>query len=482
MQPTGSTPVAAEAMDMVGRWKRVGLGGAVVLALGIASGRVMQQPAWPDRFAAEAVSPRPPAVAASAPLSASPSVPPAAPTPQFVSREPGAAVHAATLLPLADGRLRAAWFSGSREGAADVEIRTAVYDPTAAVWSAEETALTRSGTARDLARSVKKLGNPVLARAPGGHLHLYVVTVSLGGWAGSSITRWESRDEGRTWARPRRLVSSPFLNLGTLVKGKPVAYPDGGVGLPVYHELITKYPEWLRLDAAGTVLDRIRLPASERSLQPVLLVHDATRAELMMRHAADGTPARITRARTLDAGRSWSPVEATPLPNPNAAVVGIVTTRGDRLLVFNDSETDRGNLTLAVAAPTADGEASNWQRLARLEGESSRLEDASAIEPDYLRRLADAARATVPANASPPGFDPDAVAAAAARQLCYADPAAAPARQRCNFEYSYPSLVEAAPGDFHLVYTWHRTRIKHLRFHRGWIDAQRALSASAPPR
>jgi len=36
---------------------------------------------------------------------------------QFVSSAPGQAVHAASLVELRDGRLRAVWFSGSREGA-----------------------------------------------------------------------------------------------------------------------------------------------------------------------------------------------------------------------------------------------------------------------------------------------------------------------------------------------------------------------------
>jgi len=44
--------------------------------------------------------------------------------------ETGAAsVHAASLIALKDGAIRAFWFAGSREGAADVVINSAVFDP-----------------------------------------------------------------------------------------------------------------------------------------------------------------------------------------------------------------------------------------------------------------------------------------------------------------------------------------------------------------
>jgi predicted neuraminidase len=37
-------------------------------------------------------------------------------------------------------------------------------------------------------------------------------------------------------------------------------------------------------------------------------------------------------------------------------------------------------------------------------------------------------------------------------------------------EYSYPFLVEDRAGGIHLTYTWHRERIKHLRFNLAWLD------------
>ncbi|MGH8848996.1 MAG: exo-alpha-sialidase, partial [Polaromonas sp.] len=81
---------------------------------------------------------------------------------QFVSAAPGQAVHAASIVELRDGRLRAVWFSGSREGAGDVAIRTAVMDATSLRWSEESTLFERQKIQQGLWRYVKKLGNPVI--------------------------------------------------------------------------------------------------------------------------------------------------------------------------------------------------------------------------------------------------------------------------------------------------------------------------------
>lgn len=462
--------------------RRLALLGVVLLAASPALWRLTQDAAAPLAFAGpaphvsaagEARRGDPPPLPKPEPEDAS--IRP--PTVRSASGQPGAAVHAASVVLLSDGRLRAAWFSGSREGAADVSIRTATFDPVQGQWSAESDALTRPALALATARYIKKLGNPVLARAPDGRLHLYVVAVSLGGWAGSSITRLVSDDEGRSWHSPRRLVTSPFLNLSTLVKGVPVAYADGRVGLPVYHELVERFPEWLVLDPQGRVLSRTRLPQSIRNLQPVVRVLDAQQAEMLMRHASDGTPPRIMRSRTRDAGRHWSAPEATGLPNPNAAVSVLARRGGDSLMVFNDAEAGRGNLSLAWA-PAPSGEAPlAWRRLARLDGEPSDVPPGVAREA--WQRALTAAAVGVPvrlqASATPsaqptPAEAAQAIVDTAARQLCFATPSG----EVCNREYSYPSLVESPDGAVHVLYTWHRARIQHLRLDPAWLDARQA--------
>src|SRR3989338_680583 len=86
----------------------------------------------------------------------------------FVSNQHSIHTHAASLVELNDGRIRAFWFAGSDEGARDVEIRSAVFDPKKNRWGEESSVANREATQRGLLRYVKKLGNPVAQRAADG--------------------------------------------------------------------------------------------------------------------------------------------------------------------------------------------------------------------------------------------------------------------------------------------------------------------------
>ena len=96
-----------------------------------------------------------------------------------------ASVHAASLISLKDGAIRAFWFAGSREGASDVVINSAIYDSKSGAWSAPTVVMDRLAAEKGLSRYIAKLGNPVPSRTADGRLQLFFVTVSIGGWAGS---------------------------------------------------------------------------------------------------------------------------------------------------------------------------------------------------------------------------------------------------------------------------------------------------------
>ena len=382
---------------------------------------------------------------------------------RFVSSEHGQAVHAASLAELGDGRLRAVWFSGSREGAGDVAIKTAVFDPINLRWSDEATLFDRTLVQQDLQRYVKKIGNPVIARMLDGSLMLWMVNVSIGGWAGSSISWTRSTDDGVSWSGLRRLVTSPFLNISTLVKGTPFFYQDGQIGLPVYHEFITKSAEMLRIDAQGQVIDKIRIPASQTSLQPVVFVNDTMRAQIYMR---SGRSTAVMASETIDAGATWSPTRATSWPNPDSALAGVVTAAGEQWLAFNPNSKNRQTLALLKT-----GRGGSFESAVPLTVESPFGAETPLSVSNYERLLADelvaqgASQAQVRADVD-----------SAKRQLCGAD--------SCSQEFSYPYLLQSRDGYLHLVYTWHRSRIKHVRLDPGQVfqlDAPLPESRRAAP-
>jgi predicted neuraminidase len=320
---------------------------------------------------------------------------------RIVSSDFPPSVHSATAVELSDGRIRAFWYGGSREGAKDVAIYSALFDSSSGEWSPQEVVTTREATARDLARYVKKLGNPV-AFHDRRRLWLFYVSVSLGGWSGSAVNFRISEDEGATWSAARRLTTSPFLNVGTLVRGPAVRFEDGSIGLPVYHELLGKFGELLRISAEGEVLDKIRLSHGRSSLQPVIVPLSPDHAVGFLR-SSGSSPKRVLATVTEDGGRTWSDPAPTQLPNPDAAVGALRTSVGEILLAFNDSEQDRSTLKLAVSR---DG------------GKTFDL--VHAVSP--------------------------------------------PASEGPTQELAYPWLLETKDGSLHLLYSWNRERIVHVRY------------------
>ena len=380
----------------------------------------------------------------------------------FASSKLFVQVHAASSIELKDGRIRAFWFSGSREGAKDVAIHSAVFDPVNALWGGEEVVATREQTQHALHRYVGKLGNPVVGRAADGTLRMFYVTVSLGGWAGSSITTMISRDEGATWSEPRRLVTSPFLNISTLVKGAPFLYSDGTMGLPVYHEFISKFGELLRVAPDGTVLDKQRFaPGGQGTLQPVVLIQNAQTAQVLMRYSGAAVPHHVVTVSTQDAGQHWSSPAKSALLNPDAAVTGLTLADGRMLAVLNDQELGRETLSLMLST---DG-GNTWRVVQQLENQL--IASTQTDEDHYLSQVRKLIRQS------------DAATAEHLAQYVESTKRTVCKEGKCRYEFSYPYLIRTQRGDFHLVYTWNRTFIKHLWFNQAWLAQRLEKSAHA---
>lgn len=253
--------------------------------------------------------------------------------------------HAATLTQLPDGRIAAAWFAGSREGAADVAIWFSTRNKDG--WTKPLAIANRESTAGGTFAHVRKVGNPTLY-SEGNWLHLWYVSVGIGGWAGSSINHSVSTDGGQSWFKPSKLQTSPFANISTLVRSPPIPLADGGLGLPVYHEFIAKYGEWLRLSPSGQIIDKQRMPHDIRTLQPAIAVLDAQHALALLRDAGPG-PGRVQVSSTADGGQSWQAGAALNVPNPNSSVA-LLRLKSGRLLLAGNPPDGREALLLWLSA------------------------------------------------------------------------------------------------------------------------------------
>ena len=321
----------------------------------------------------------------------------------WVSNNETNEAHSASIA-ITDGKPVAVWYGGTEEGHRDVAIFSSSFDRK---WSSPLVIADRYSTEQALGRYIRKVGNPNLYSWPDGRLGLYYVSVSIGGWAASSINYMESIDQGVQWTSPIRLVTSPFLNISTLVRTKGLPLSDGGVQLPVYHEFLGKFSETLTLSSDLTVMDKVRISRGKYSLQPAITNLDESSAIGLLRYSGD-PPGRVLSVFSEDSGAHWSTPVRTELPNPDSAVSIINLENGYLLLALNDLEDGRHRLSLAM------GSADEWTIVKVLEEET-----ATNLDHEY--------------------------------------------------EYSYPSMTIDPDGFIHLVYTWNQKRIKHLRFNREWL-------------
>jgi len=369
----------------------------------------------------------------------------------FASSDIDDYVHSPSIAPLSNGDLMAVWFSGSREGAKDVQIRLARYLAATQEWSNEIALATREQTTVGVNRYIRKLGNPVLAAAPNGRLWLFYVSVSVGGWAGSAINVMTSDDQGVSWTQPRRLITSPFFNISTLVRSAPVFHADGSIGLPVYHEFLGKFAEYLYLDADGRVLDKFRISKGRYTLQPSVVPISESSAVALLRYA--GTlPGKVLVSRTDDAGRTWSEPRPLSAWNPNSSLAATRTPDNQLLVALNDLQMGRFRLSLFEV----DSGLSDWRPLIELE-QAPNADGAPMSHANFLEAVKNKLL-SVNDSRHPSLLD---------KLIQHLDSDKCKAKG-CEFEFEYPYFVRAPDGRFHLVYAWNNNLIKHVTFNNAW--------------
>ncbi|MEX0585835.1 MAG: sialidase family protein [Pirellulales bacterium] len=296
--------------------------------------------------------------------------------------------HASTIVSTKDG-LVAAWFGGTEEGSRDVNIWVSRHDGKS--WS--PVAEAARGDEPDGRRY--PCWNPVLFEPKEGPLLLfYKVGPSPSRWWGVKRT---SSDGGKSWSAPERL---PDGILGP-VKNKPVQLADGtllsgssteNAGWRVHMERSTDGGKtWNHI---GPLNDGREFAA----IQPTVLPWAADKIQILCRSRQE----KVVESWSTDGGKTFSPLKATSLPNPNAGLDAVHLADGRALLVYNHTvraasarPRDREMLNVAVSRDGRD-----WQAALTLENQSG--------------------------------------------------------------EYSYPAVIQSPDGLVHITYTYDRKRIKHV--------------------
>lgn len=313
--------------------------------------------------------------------------------------------HASTLAETPSG-LVAAWFGGSHERNPDVGIWVSHLEN--GKWSRPF----------EVVNGVQSMNlrypcwNPVLIQPPDGPLMLfYKVGPNPREWWGMLTT---SEDGGKSWAWPRKL--GEHFAVGHLlgpVKNKPIQLPGGEILCPtsteveledgsdnwkVHFEVTNDFGKsW---EVIGPIHDGIRFDA----IQPSILVHSNGDLQILCRTRQ----MVVAQSWSRDGGRSWSELEATHLPNPNAGTDAVTLQDGRHLLVYNhsvrtgsreDGTYKNGRQILNVAL-SEDGR--NWKTVHTLENHDNQA------------------------------------------------------------GYSYPAVIQTKDGMIQISYTWRRQSIKHV--------------------
>lgn len=298
--------------------------------------------------------------------------------------------HASTIAETPAG-LIAAWFGGTKEGFKDVCIWTSHL--VKGKWTAP--ALAADGILHDTVRYA--CYNPVLYQVPGGDLLLfYKIGPNVAGWTG-----WmkRSKDHGYTWGPAESLPDGylgPIKNKPVLLHGVLVCPSSTEKNGWKVHFEYTKDEgrTWTKsadLNDGNTV----------SAIQPSILVYPGNRLQILCR----SKNRTINQSWSADGGQTWSPMNASALPNNNSGTDAVTLKDGRQLLVYNHVKPDSG-------LPN---------------GKGARTPLNVAVSTDGKQWYAAVILEDSPIS-----------------------------------QYSYPSVIQTKDGMVHIVYTWRRERIKHV--------------------
>ncbi|MDP4276765.1 MAG: sialidase family protein, partial [Bacteroidota bacterium] len=288
--------------------------------------------------------------------------------------------HASTIAETPHG-LVVAWFGGMKERYKDVCIYTSRLQQ--GKWTIPEKVA--DGVVNDSLSYA--CWNPVLYQVPGGDLLLfYKIGPNVAGWKGWMKT---SSDDGATWSKPIALpdgVLGPIKNKPVLI-GNQLFCPSSteGNGWKVHFDVTPDNGRtWTKI---GPINDG----KTWSTIQPSILTYPDMSFEILCR----SKNRVLAESWSKDNGQTWSPFQASGLPNNNSGTDAVTLKDGRQLLVYNhvsppEDQTKGARSPLNVAI-SMDGR--NWYASLVLEN-------------------------------SPIG------------------------------QYSYPSVIQSADGMVHIVYTW----------------------------
>jgi alpha-L-rhamnosidase len=238
---------------------------------------------------------------------------------------------------------------------------------------------------------------------------------------GTKVAAWKgwlkrSSDGGRTWSAAQPL---PDGYLGP-VKNKPVLLDNGELLCPSSTEGNGWKVHFESTKDSGKTWTQ-RGPINDgrtiNAIQPSILKYRNGKLQILCR-SKEGV---IAQSWSDDNGLTWSPLSATSLPNNNSGTDAVTLADGRQLLVYNHVKTPEGK------------------------SKGARTPLNVAVSNDGIHWSAALILEDSPVS-----------------------------------QYSYPSVIQTADGYVHIVYTWRRQRIRHVKIDLSTLELKPIINEQWP--
>lgn len=278
-----------------------------------------------------------------------------------------------SLAELPDGRIAMAWMAGPDKH----PERDAIWFSRLGRqgWDAPRAIANLESAAGDSFAHIRRVDRPML-QADARGLSLYFLSGGLGMAPVNLLNRQFSADGGEQWKRARWLQSSA-AGIGRIdLASPPLPLTDGGQLLMLGNAQPGGSASWLRLDARGRIIDKLRLPGTSAGSAPVAAALGPTRLWAIVPQP-EAEPPQLMQSD--DGGLHWQVTQKSLPALAARQSPALLRLHDGRLLLAGNPASGPGQLNLWLGDP----EAERWTLVKTLESAPDGA--ASFIDPSLLQ-------------------------------------------------------------------------------------------------
>jgi len=279
------------------------------------------------------------------------------PTRQFL------ALDEPSIIELSNGELFAVW------------SRSMFWGYNSCIWGARRPVGSNKWAAPSVIHDTKTFTdiNPVLYINKNQKLCLlWTLQKSPSKWNHKSIINVKVSDDlGNTWGRPHD-VGTPMRYFS---RSRPAILHNGWFVLPIYLDWSASSAIIISKDG-GLTWGKPKWILPFFGIEPTIIQRSDLSLFALMRSGC--WPHRSWQVASKDLDHSWKEQKISSIKNPGSALEMIKLRNGHVALVFNDSEKDRSNLSIALSYD--DGE--TWPHIKAVENQPGHIYDYPSVIQD----------------------------------------------------------------------------------------------------